>query len=99
MDAADFGMRVRVIRKNKGWTQAELARRLGISASFLAHVERGVRPASLELLVEMCRVLEVSPDFLLAASLQAPQEPLPDAVPLSAWLDMAREAVRREGLP
>lgn len=42
-----FGARVRQLRKQKGWTQAEMADRLGIDRSYLADIERGKRNVAL----------------------------------------------------
>ena len=44
---ARFGARVRQLRKRRGWTQAEMADRLGIDRSYLADIERGKRNVSL----------------------------------------------------
>ena len=74
MDYRDLGMRVRTVRRQMGLTQEELAERVGISASFLGHIERGTRVASLETLVAMCNTLNVSPVYLLQASLQSNDE-------------------------
>lgn len=69
MDYADLGHRVRKQRTSLGWTQEQLAKRIGVSTSFVGHVERGSRKASLETLVSLANTLEVSLDYLLAASL------------------------------
>lgn len=69
IDYKDFGHRIRVIRRKQGLTQEELAEQVGISASFLGHIERGSRIASLETLVLLCNTLKASPQHLLAASL------------------------------
>ena len=71
MDYKDFGERVRRKRQQKGWTQEMLAKELGISTSFVGHIERGSRKASLETLVQIANVLDVSMDYLLAASLES----------------------------
>lgn len=42
-----FGERVRSLRKRAGWTQVELAERLGLDRSYLADIERGRRNVSL----------------------------------------------------
>jgi len=42
-----FGVRVRQLRKQRGWTQAEMADRLGIDRSYLADIERGKRNVAL----------------------------------------------------
>lgn len=69
VDYKDLGHRVRTLRRMRDLTQEELAEKLDISASFLGHIERGTRVASLETLVALCNALKVSPQELLIASL------------------------------
>ncbi len=59
------GMRIRQIRKAKGWSQDELAKKCGISMSFLGHIERGTRIMSLETFVSICAALDAAADELL----------------------------------
>jgi len=42
-----FGRRLRQLRVSHGWTQVELAERLGIDRSYVADIERGNRNVSL----------------------------------------------------
>jgi transcriptional regulator with XRE-family HTH domain len=42
-----LGNRIRKLRKAQGWTQVEMAERIGIDRSFLADVERGKRNVSI----------------------------------------------------
>ena len=65
----DLGLRVRDGRKAKHLTQEQLAEKVGISSSFMGHIERGTRIASIDTLVSVCNVLSVSPCLLLGASL------------------------------
>lgn len=65
LDYGKMGKRIRQIRKAKGWSQDELARKCGISMSFLGHIERGTRIMSLETLVSICGALEAGADELL----------------------------------
>lgn len=60
-----FGDILRKLRAEKGWSQAQLAKRMGLSASIIAHYELGDRYPSLEALAELSRVLGVTTDFLL----------------------------------
>ena len=69
MDYTDLGRRVRKQRTSLGWTQDQLAKQIGVSTSFVGHVERGSRKASLETLVSLANTLNVSLDYLLAGSL------------------------------
>ena len=69
VDYKDLGHRVRTLRRMKDLTQEELAEKLDISASFLGHIERGTRKASLDTVVKLSNALKVSPNFLLQDSL------------------------------
>lgn len=71
MDYIDFGRRVRKQRIALGWTQEELAEKVGMSTSFIGHVERGSRKASLESLIAIANAMEISTDYLLAGSLSS----------------------------
>jgi transcriptional regulator with XRE-family HTH domain len=54
-----LGTRISKLRKKRGWTQAEMAERVGIDRSFLADVERGKRNISilnLELIADGLRL-------------------------------------------
>ena len=42
-----LGTRIRKLRKQRGWTQVEMAEHIGIDRSFLADVERGKRNISI----------------------------------------------------
>ena len=100
IDYKDFGQRVRKLRRAYGLTQEELAEKVDISASFMGHIERGSRIASLETLVSLCNVLKVSPTHLLRASLQGEmEEHMPDNISsedrnrLSAFLRLAQDTI------
>ena len=47
LDYSQIGKRIRQVRKIKDWSQDELAKKCGISMSFLGHIERGTRIMSL----------------------------------------------------
>ena len=57
--------------EGKQLTSPDLAEKLGISTSFLGHIERGTRKASLDTLVKMANELGVSLDSLAADSLDS----------------------------
>lgn len=65
LDYGKMGMRIRQVRKAKGWSQDELAKKCGISMSFLGHIERGTRIMSMETFVSICLALDVNADGLL----------------------------------
>lgn len=67
---ADLGRRIKQQRLLAKLTQDQLAERAGISLSFLGHIERGTRKASLDTLVKLANALKVSPSLLLQDSLE-----------------------------
>lgn len=67
MDYRDMGLRIRMLRKTQHITQEALAEKLDVSPSFLGHIERGTRAASLETLIKLCHVLNTEPNYLLAS--------------------------------
>ena len=64
-----FGERVKKQRLLAQLTQDKLAQMSGISLSFLGHIERGTRKASLDTVVKLSNALKVSPNYLLQDSL------------------------------
>jgi len=70
MDYVELGKRVRARRAELNWTQEYLAREIGVSTSFIGHIERGSRKASIDTLVLLANAMEISTDDLLRASLK-----------------------------
>ena len=66
----DLGKRIKQQRILAQLTQDKLSEKAGISLSFLGHIERGTRKASLDTLVRLCNALGVSPNLLLQDSLK-----------------------------
>lgn len=50
-----FGRRLAALRKEKGWSQEQLALESGIARSYLGGVERGLRNIAL---INICRLAE-----------------------------------------
>ena len=65
LDYTGMGVRIRQVRKAKGWSQDALAKKCGISMSFLGHIERGTRIMSLETFVSICEALDADADEIL----------------------------------
>lgn len=61
------GERVSYLRENKGLTQAELAKRVGINKSVMNRIESGERPIRDNEAVSLAKELEVTTDVLLGA--------------------------------
>ena len=67
-DAFDYGAmgaRIRACRRELKLTQEKLAERVGISNSFVGHIERGEKKASLETISQIGKALDVSLDYII----------------------------------
>ena len=60
-----MGRRIKKARKAKKLTQEQLSEMCDLSTAHIGHVERGSRALSLETLVKISLVLDVSTDYLL----------------------------------
>ncbi len=65
----DFSRSLSLLRKEKGVSQREAARELGISQALLSHYENGVREPGLAFVRRACDYYRVSADFLLGRSM------------------------------
>lgn len=68
MDYIFMGRQIRKERQRQQLTQAELAERVDVSTSFIGHVERGSRKASLETVVKISEALGMSIDSMVLPS-------------------------------
>lgn len=60
-----FGDILQKLRSDNLWSQAQLAKQIGVSSSQIANYEMGRRLPSLETLITISRVFGVSTDYLL----------------------------------
>lgn len=57
--------KIRELRKEKGWSQAEFGQRIGVTQRHVSSWENGANVPSAETLVRLSEVLRVSIDYLL----------------------------------
>lgn len=67
-----IGERIREIRKEKGWSQLELAEYADISEPYMSYIETGKKKISLATLIAVATALEVTVDFLLIGNQMEP---------------------------
>ena len=61
-----ISVRIKEVRNVKGWSQAELARRSGVSQSTISRLEAGTTPSIvLKNLEDLARALEVDASYLI----------------------------------
>ena len=61
-----FGSRVREARRQRGWSQDELAERAGLHRTFVGAIERGSCGLNLSRLPGLAHALDLEPSDLLA---------------------------------
>lgn len=66
MNRKNIGQNLRTLRRQCGITQAELAEKIGVSTDHVSHAEIGFGSISLPLLIEICKLLDVTPNDILA---------------------------------
>ncbi len=64
-DIKRSGERIRQLRIQYGYTQEKLAGELNIDRSLLSHVEAGKRGCSVDLLIQLADIFDVSLDLLV----------------------------------
>ncbi len=63
-----IGMRLKELRQKNGYTQSEIAKRLGLTRSSIANWEHGTRTPDFFYVKHMCRIYKVPVDFVYGTS-------------------------------
>lgn len=69
LDYVGIGKRIATRRKQAGLKQNVFAEKIGISNNYLSSIERGKEKPTLDVLVNICNALQVTPDYLLMGNL------------------------------
>lgn len=64
-DQNAFGQRIKYLRNKKGLTLEQMSSTLNISIDHLSRIELGKRGVSIDLLLDMAELLDVTVDFLV----------------------------------
>ena len=90
-----LGQRIAALRRQRGLSQAELATRLGISASAMEMYEQGSREPSADTLVSLARELQVTTDFLLTGEMNSQMDEQAYSRMLLNLIDSAQERSKK----
>lgn len=66
----DFSVKLKALRRSKGYSQQALADKLGVTKSLISGYEQDLRLPSLDMLVKISREFGVSSDYLLSLDRQ-----------------------------
>lgn len=74
MDKTAFGKRLNSVRKEKQLTSEGLSEKCEVNAVFIRMIENSTKLPSLPTFVKICNALQVSPNYLLADSLETNEQ-------------------------
>jgi len=60
-----YGQILKELRKEKGWTQAQLAEKLNTSQRSVSRYELELFDLSTDMIIKICKLFEISADYLL----------------------------------
>lgn len=75
LNYAEMGKRIADRRNKIKIRQNILAERIGISNNHLSNIERGKEKPSVDILIEICKALEVTPDYLIMGNMYSNNVP------------------------
>ena len=70
MDKVSVGKNVQLLRNAFGYSQAELAEKLGVSTIHMSHIETGRVGMSIDILILICNCLSVTPNDILSGQFE-----------------------------
>jgi len=71
-DMKKSGMCIQQLRIRRGYTQEEFAKTLNIDRSYLSRIESGKKGCSVDLLIQLSELLNVSIDYLVMGKVRRP---------------------------
>ncbi len=61
----NIGGKITLLRKQANWSQSDLDKKIGASRTIIGNYERNTNTPSLEMILKIAKVFDVSVDFLL----------------------------------
>ncbi|GAA4911353.1 helix-turn-helix transcriptional regulator [Mucilaginibacter defluvii] len=85
-----IGKNIRILRHQRGWSQEDVANRLGISIPAFSKIETGVTDINLSRLEQIANIFEVAVVYLLASDIEE-TEPEPSNLSVAQKKLLERE--------
>ena len=67
-DLKQIGKRIQNCRKHQGYTQEQIADMMDVSIQMISNLERGNKAIRIDNLINLCRILNVSSDYILTGA-------------------------------
>ena len=65
VDLNSIGKRIQKLRKQRDYTQEDLAEMMNVSIQMISNLERGMKAIRIDNLINLSRILDVSTDYIL----------------------------------
>ncbi len=75
-----IGKKIKLARSQTDYTQEKLAEKLSLSARYISQLERGVAFGSATTIVNLCKALNISSDFLFSDIIESDSPTLNDII-------------------
>ena len=75
-----IGKKIKLARTTANYTQERLAEKLSLSTRYISQLERGIAFGSATTIINICKVLNISSDFLFKDLIQSDTPVLNDAI-------------------
>lgn len=66
----NIGKKIKLARSKTNYTQEDLAEKISLSARYISQLERGIAFGSANTIVELCKALNITSDFLFSDLIQ-----------------------------
>lgn len=70
-DLGEIGKRIQNRRKQRGYTQEQLADMMNVSIQMISNLERGIKAIRIDNLINLSAILEISTDYILTGKATA----------------------------
>lgn len=67
-----IGNNIKLARLKKGYTQSSLAKKCNVSTKYISALERGISSGSISLIIDICNILEITPNYIFEKALNVP---------------------------
>lgn len=81
----NIGKKIKLARSKTNYTQEDLAEKISLSPRYISQLERGIAFGSASTIVELCKALNISSDFLFSDLIESNSSEIIDMINNKFW--------------
>ena len=81
----NIGKKIKLARSKTNYTQEDLAEKISLSPRYISQLERGIAFGSASTIVELCKALNISSDFLFSDLIESNSSEIIDMIDNKFW--------------